>query len=275
MDTDRLQNINDVLGSKQGNLLNGFQSYTSYDHFDDHWDQHFNPNIPQTKLDEARRFLAPLHELDGSNNGVSILDVGCGDGVHIPQIEVLKLENGLRVGVDISTSALKSAQKRDLEKHWEFIHADACNLPFNDASFDVTFSYGVLAYTSNPYKAFLEMLRVTKKGGLIGLWMYPKQEGLGGLVFRTIRKLCQFGGKPVISLIANSIVPFLGFLPTSSGLHLGNATWKSCREVVMVNIAPQNLWFPLSSEIMEWFDKNDISIIDNDVSQPITIWGRK
>ena len=254
---------------------NGFLSFTAFDHFDDHWNEHFNPIIPEPKLAEAARFLAPLRDLSEHEAPVAILDVGCGDGVHIPEINNIGLDKGLKVGIDISTSALKSAQMRDSEKEWQFLHVDAGDLPFREETFDVCYSYGVIAYTTDPYTSLQEMYRVTKSGGLIGLWIYPKQKGIAGWAFGSIRTLCRIGGRPITSLIANAIVPFLGILPTSSGLNLRNASWKACKEVVMVNIAPTNLWFPAKEEIEQWFSKNNMSIVLNDNSLPITIWGRK
>jgi len=116
---------------------------------------------------------------------------------------------------------------------------------------------------------------VTRSGGLIGIWVYPKSENVGGIVFSLVREICQLTGSLGTRIIADSIVPFLGFLPTRSRIHLGNASWKQCREVVLVNIAPQQLSFPTLSEVEMWFARNDIEIIFREKENPITLWGKK
>ncbi len=97
---------------------------------------------------------------------------------------------------------------------------------------------------------------------------------MGGL-FSTIRKFCRVTGPIGSRLIADFIVPFLSFLPTRSGLNLANASWKQCREVVLVNIAPQQLAFFSKDEIKNWFVANSIDLIYEDSANPITLWGQK
>ena len=247
-------------------------SFTDLAHFDGHWDDHANPEIPASKLDEAARFLGPAKEML-DEKGVRFLDAGCGDGVHVGALN--QIQPAMAVGLDISGSALRSAKQRDSKNHWHFVHGDVVHLPFRNDAFDLSFSYGVLAYTDNPAQGFAEMVRVTRSGGLVGVWLYPKRTGLSGALFSTIRGWCRLTGRPGTLLMANMIVPFLRFLPTTSGLTLSNASWKECREVVMVNIAPKDLWFPTHAEIEAWFKKHGMEIISTDPKQPITIWGRK
>jgi ubiquinone/menaquinone biosynthesis C-methylase UbiE len=58
---------------------------------------------------------------------------------------------------------LALAQARGLEVH----EASVTALPFEDASFDVTCSFKVLAHVSDVARALAEMARVTKPGGVI------------------------------------------------------------------------------------------------------------
>ncbi len=69
----------------------------------------------------------------------------------------------------------------------KFLEADAENLPFTDASFDVvTSTFGVM-FTPNQERAAAEMLRVCKPGGRIGLANWTP-EGFVGQMFKTIGK---------------------------------------------------------------------------------------
>jgi len=69
----------------------------------------------------------------------------------------------------------------------DFRVADAENLPFDDASFDVVLStYGVM-FTPNQERAAAELLRVTRPGGRIGLANWTP-EGFIGQLFKVIGK---------------------------------------------------------------------------------------
>lgn len=61
--------------------------------------------------------------------------------------------------------------------------ADACALPFEDASFDHTASMLVLAFVPQVDQAVREMRRVTKAGGTVAAAMWDAR---GGLVFARV-----------------------------------------------------------------------------------------
>lgn len=66
-----------------------------------------------------------------------------------------------------------------------FQQADAENLPFADASFDVVLSTFGVMFTPNQERAAAELLRVCRPGGRIGLACWTPDSFIGGL-FRTI-----------------------------------------------------------------------------------------
>jgi len=239
-------------------------------------DHNYSDEVPISKSLEAQIFSRPLSDYLKRHNSATILDAGCGDGVHIDGFtnNNIATRDSFFVGLDISMSAL-SISKFRLRTNCSFIQADIGMLPFEDSRFDIAYSFGVLAYTDNPFKSFSELCRVTRSGGYVGIWIYPKTYGLAGALFLLVRKICRITGPIGSRLIADCIVPILGFLPTRSKLNLANANWRQCREVVLVNIAPEQLYFPYLSEIKEWFDKNSIRITYQDDSNPITLWGQK
>ena len=244
--------------------------------FDSHWNDYSSQDLPITKKIEAQRFLRPLFATMESRGPLRVLDAGCGDGVHIEVIAANRnaVESGCLVGLDISMSALHAARRRGKGK-WEFVQGDLGKLPFVDSGFDVVFSFGVLAYTDDPPLSFSEFCRVTKMGGYIGIWVYPRIGGLGGVLFSLARRLCQLTAPLGSRIIAECIVPFLGFLPTRSKMNLANASWKQCREVVLVNLRPRQLVFPTPSEVEGWFKRHNIKITDRDRGNPVTVWGVK
>jgi SAM-dependent methyltransferase len=243
-------------------------------YFDEHWQLHGGNKIPSEKIKVAKEFIRPVYELNNLDKK-NILDVGCGDGVHYV---VIKGENKTvaYTGIDISDnviSSLKDIYHDDTQATFDV--GDALNLQFSDSTYDVVFSFGVLGYTQNPEDGFLEMIRVCKTGGKIGLWLYPRKKGLLGAIFNLIRLLSASSSDFFKRRIADLIVPLLYFLPTRSGLNLSNATWVQCREVVMVNIAPQDLVFFDKEDILRWFNENGVRIDVDDNENEITIWGTK
>jgi ubiquinone/menaquinone biosynthesis C-methylase UbiE len=69
----------------------------------------------------------------------------------------------------------------------EFREADAEDLPFDDASFDVVMSTFGVMFTPDQERAAREMLRVCRPGGRIGLANWTP-EGFIGQLFRTVGK---------------------------------------------------------------------------------------
>ena len=68
--------------------------------------------------------------------------------------------------------------------------ADAENLPFDDQSFDVVVSFGVLHHTPDTEKALAEIFSVLKPGGRIMLMLYHRNSFAYQLLFR-IKSLIQ------------------------------------------------------------------------------------
>jgi ubiquinone/menaquinone biosynthesis C-methylase UbiE len=100
-----------------------------------------------------------------------ILDVGCGPGdlsIRISQQchEVL--------GVDVTPEMIQIAEeKAALEPaNVYFQQADACDLPFENYSFDTVMSVNALQTMSRPEVALMEMSRVLKPGGELLLITY-------------------------------------------------------------------------------------------------------
>ena len=63
----------------------------------------------------------------------------------------------------------------------QFQAADSLHLPFEDGSFDVSYSISSLEHMPDPLQAISEMVRVTRPGGLITFTMdvAPYQSALG------------------------------------------------------------------------------------------------
>jgi len=119
-------------------------------------------------------------------SGARVLDVAAGNG----NATLAAARRWCDVtSTDYVPALLESGRVRaQAEGHTiQFQQADAENLPFPDASFDVVLSTFGVMFTPNQDKAASELARVCKPGGRIGLANWTP-EGFVGQVFKTIGK---------------------------------------------------------------------------------------
>jgi arsenite methyltransferase len=100
--------------------------------------------------------------------GEWVLDIGAGPGFLAAEMAASAAPNGMVIGTDVSESMLAIAAARpdsaeDVELRFE--HADACALPYADASFDAVVSTQVYEYVGDIAVALSELARVLRPGG--------------------------------------------------------------------------------------------------------------
>ena len=95
-----------------------------------------------------------------------MLDLGVGPGVSAIGI-LERLPRATVVGVDFSARMLGVARRylRRTNLSVELVHADATQLPFADASFDVVTGHSFLYITPDPQAVLREARRVLRPGG--------------------------------------------------------------------------------------------------------------
>lgn len=108
--------------------------------------------------------------------GARVIDVGCGTGHRvIPMIKHFGVKE--YVGIDHSSASLQVAQALANELNMTNVtlrEGDLFNLPYDDASFDIVISQGVLHHTSDPYRGFKEIVRICRPGGFVYIYLYNK-----------------------------------------------------------------------------------------------------
>jgi SAM-dependent methyltransferase len=116
-----------------------------------------------------------------------VLDVACGSGNGA--IAAARRSWGNTVGADYVPALLERGRERAAAERLEveFVEADAQDLPFADASFDIAMSIFGAMFAPDQEKTASELLRVVKPGGRIGMgnWI---PDGAVGTMFRTIAK---------------------------------------------------------------------------------------
>lgn len=103
--------------------------------------------------------------------GGRLLEVSVGTGANLPHLAGMlgSGSEGEIVGVDLSLSMLKVAQKRagKLPLPVHLIRGDGCHLPFADNSFDAVFHFGGINMFGDVKQGISEMVRVAKPGAPI------------------------------------------------------------------------------------------------------------
>ena len=119
-------------------------------------------------------------------SGQKVLDVATGSGNTALSAARRFCET---TGIDYVPALIEQARERARAEGLDvaFEVGDAEDLPYHDASFDVVLSTVGVMFTPDQEKAALELLRVCKPGGKIGLanWV---PDGFVGNMFRTVGK---------------------------------------------------------------------------------------
>lgn len=165
-----------------------------------------------------------------------IVDVACGTGDMIEFWQKIAKENGIElqniVGVDPSVGMMDVARKKLPEV--EFIEAGAAQMPLENESADIiSISYGIRNVVARQ-EAFDEFARVLKKGGLVVISEFTKNEKTSILDYIT-------------DFYMNKILPTLGglisknkeaytYLPNSIDEFL--TTENLCKELKQAGLEP-------------------------------------
>ncbi len=110
----------------------------------------------------------PLLERYGLPRDARILDLGCGTGEITVRLAEL-FPDATVIGVDLEQSHLNTATQRAARfgARVEFKRGDAYELPFDDASFDLSVNRHMTQAVPEAWKVIAEMTRVTKPGGRV------------------------------------------------------------------------------------------------------------
>jgi ubiquinone/menaquinone biosynthesis C-methylase UbiE len=127
-------------------------------------------------VENFRYHIQPfMHELAGFDRyrGKRVLEVGCGLGTDLVQFA---RGGAIVTGIDLSSTSIELVKKRFAlyGLSVDARTADAEHLPFDENSFDLVYSFGVLHHTPNTQKALDEVYRVLKPGGECTIMLYHK-----------------------------------------------------------------------------------------------------
>lgn len=131
-------------------------------------------DILKEQADYTKEYRHNLYKKVGIKNKREILDVGCGTGVITADIALLT--KGHVTGIDIDDKKLEYAESV-VPDNVNLAIADALELPFEGRTFDLIVFHVVLMHIRDQQKALNEMVRVTKKDGIVLAALEPDYAG--------------------------------------------------------------------------------------------------
>jgi ubiquinone/menaquinone biosynthesis C-methylase UbiE len=179
---------------KKNNKYNGSKEY-----FDLNWQErkekthnYFTTKSPQTQMQFAfKNHYELFKKLFFKEKRGKSLEVGCGRGNLSLYFANDNWETFL---LDQSQSAINVAKENfsSLKLKGNFFVGDANNLPFEDASFDIVFSVGLLEHFENVEKTIKEQTRILKTNGFFIGYVVPKRIFNVQTFFKPLNKTLSF-----------------------------------------------------------------------------------
>jgi len=209
------------------------------------WDKRFRQQAFWTR--DLRFYLYPKV---GLNNTKTVLDVGCGTGSLIAELN--SNSKAQIYGLDLDVANLKMAMRN--YKAGFFSGGDAHTLPFSSNAFDLTLCHFLLLWVDDPVQVVEEMKRVTKPGGAILALAEPDYGGRLDYPY-TLAELKELQTK---ALRQQGADPHLGRKLRSIFARAG------CREIVTGVLGGQWIEPPTAEDLsLEW------KIIADDIGDTI------
>lgn len=124
------------------------------------WAKQYDQDLKEAKynLPSIMASIADGHIIDKNS---SLLDAGAGTGLSGAALSQCGFTNV--TAVDFSSEMLREAKKSGI--YTQIVESDLCDLKLDSNSYDHTIAVGTIGVA--PKEALLELLRVTKVGGLI------------------------------------------------------------------------------------------------------------
>lgn len=141
---------------------------------------------------EEHRYRTEWHIPEAADfagsGGLKVLEIGCGLGTDGARFASAGADY---TGVDLTEAAIELARRRFelFELKGNFETADAENLQFADASFDVVYSHGVLHHTPDTARAVREIHRVLRPGGRAVVMLYHRDSYNYRVNIRLLRRM--------------------------------------------------------------------------------------
>ena len=180
--------------------------------------------------------------LDAIGHSKLILECGCGTG---QLSHYLQLNNNQVLGIDMSLSSLALAlehKQRNQLTRASFAQMNIFELAIKDNSFDVVISHGVLHHTADARRAFANIVRKVKPGGIVMVGLYNRYARVATWVRSKLIKV--FGHN--IDLVARRRIHD----PRKREIWIKDQYFN-----------PHETWHSID-EVLEWFRENNVEFLN-------------
>jgi SAM-dependent methyltransferase len=180
--------------------------------------------------------------LDAIGFNQTVLECGCGTG---QMTHFLQLNNNHTLGIDLSLGSLRLAVEHKIRNELvrsSFAQMNIFELAVKDSSFDVLISHGVLHHTADARRAFSQILRKVKPGGLVVVGLYNCYARLPTWIRSKLIRL--FG--PRIDYVVRSRI---------------HDAEKARVWIADQYYNPHETWLSID-EVMGWFDENGVEYMN-------------
>lgn len=146
-----------------------------------------------------RRAMQPpaaLIRRSGIQPGMRVLEIGCGSGAYTLEIARAVGATGKVVALDIQPGMLEQLKNKltrsentDI-RNVEPLLASACQLPFQNGSFDAAFMITVLQEIPDKWRALAEVRRTLRPGGIVAVteWLFDPDYPLKQTTLRLLKE---------------------------------------------------------------------------------------
>jgi len=137
-------------------------------------------SIIETRILESalRGKLWPVEEIierSGIEKGMTVLELGCGPGVHTIEFAKAIGEKGKLYAVDMQSKMISRLKEKLSKPEYKCLSniemkvANAYDIPFSDETIDLVVMVGVLGEIPDKNRALKEIRRVLKLGGILAI----------------------------------------------------------------------------------------------------------
>lgn len=158
-------------------------------------------------------------------SGKEVVDVGCGNGRIGRLIAPLCASYA---GVDLSEALYAFPKYTRRPAKFTLVRASATDLPLQDACADATLCWGVLHHVDEPVVALSELARITRPGGVILLYVYPRSMDLRKNLNAYMRGLPLQRGREIIDQLSDDLDDWREIDPFFANL-LGDSAMMSVK----------------------------------------------
>ena len=215
-----------------------------------------------------RVWLRWVEDLPADERPTSVLNVGCGVGMETMALKEVTGAEQL-FGIDLNLALLgRRAEFRDPDGV-TFVIASAFDLPFDDSSFELVYSQGVLHHTYSTRDAFRSIARTVAPEGRQFVWLYGREDPLspGGSM---TRHLMEMALRPIVNRSSPRARDriFAGLTSLSHAHYRATQrhgeSWsrENTEHALRDWLSPKYAHRHGHNEVMAWFEEDGFRVVD-------------